>query len=95
MPPSRKNSTGRQFFQKKPSVRACVIGIVAPIPNQKAINVPAKNTNDASGRLNGFWNLFTFSIKGTVIKPRGTAAIEPTPNNLLGITRSKLNVGKK
>lgn len=96
MPPSRKKLYREaMFFQKKPSVRACVIGIVAPIPNQKAINVPAKNTNDANGRLNGFWNLFTFSIKGTVIKPRGTAAIEPTPNNLLGITRSKLNVGKK
>ena len=39
--------------------------------------------------------MFTFSIKGTVIKPIGTAAIEITPSNLLGITRSKLNVGKK
>jgi hypothetical protein len=59
------------------------------------MNVPNKNTKDASGRLNGFWNLFTFSINGTVIKPIGTAAIENTPSNLLGITRSKLNVGKK
>ena len=25
----------------------------------------------------------------------GNAAIEPTPNNLLGIIRNKLNVGKK
>jgi hypothetical protein len=40
------------------------------------------------------WNLFTFSINGTVIKPNGTAAIANTPSNLLGNTR-KLNVGKK
>jgi hypothetical protein len=39
--------------------------------------------------------LFTFSINGTVINPIGTAAIENTPSSLLGITRSKLNVGKK
>jgi len=59
------------------------------------VKVPTKKTKDANGRLNGFWNLFTFSINGTVIKPIGTAAIEITPSNLLGITRSKLNVGKK
>jgi hypothetical protein len=39
--------------------------------------------------------LFTFSINGTVNNPNGTAAIESTPNNLLGKTRNKLNVGKK
>ena len=59
------------------------------------MKVPIKNTSDARGRLKGFWNLLTFSIKGTVIKPSGTAAIEKTPSNLFGITRSKLNVGKK
>ena len=37
------------------------------MPNQKATNVPNKNTRDAKGRLNGFWNLFTFSKNGTVI----------------------------
>jgi hypothetical protein len=42
-----------------------------------------------------FWNLFTFSINGTVINPAGTAAIANTPNNLFGNTRNKLNVGKK
>ena len=68
---------------------------MAPIPNQNAINVPKMNTNEATGRLNGFWNLFTFSKKGTVISPIGTAAIEITPKSLLGITRNKLNVGKK
>ena len=72
-----------------------MIGIVAPIPNQNAANVPTKKTKDASGRRNGFWNLLTFSINGTVINPRGTAAIENTPSSLLGITRSRLNVGKK
>jgi len=34
-------------------------------------------------------------MKGTVIKPAGTAAIDKTPSNLLGITLSKLKVGKK
>ena len=71
------------------------MGTVAPIPNQKATKVPNKNTNEATGRLNGFWNLLTFSINGTVIKPIGTAAIDNTPKSLLGITRNKLNVGKK
>src|SRR6476646_1357536 len=67
----------------------------APIPNQMDTKVPTKKTAEAKGRRNGFWNLFTFSIKGTVIKPAGTAAIESTPNNLLGRTRNKLKVGKK
>jgi hypothetical protein len=35
------------------------------------------------------------SINGTVIRPAGTAAIDKTPNNLLGITLRRLNVGKK
>jgi hypothetical protein len=34
-------------------------------------------------------------MKGTVINPNGTDAIERTPNNLFGITRNRLNVGKK
>src|SRR5210317_306196 len=56
---------------------------------------PKIKTALAIGRRNGFWNLFTFSINGTVINPAGTAAIANTPNNLLGNTRNKLNVGKK
>ena len=40
-------------------------------------------------------NLLTFSMKGTVNNPTGTAAIDNTPNNLFGNTRNKLNVGKK
>ena len=35
------------------------------------------------------------SIKGTVINPTGTAAMDNTPRSLLGITLSKLKVGKK
>ena len=35
------------------------------------------------------------SIKGTVINPTGTAAIDSTPSNLFGITLNKLKVGKK
>ena len=35
------------------------------------------------------------SINGTVINPNGTAAIDKTPKSLFGITRNKLNVGKK
>ena len=69
------------------------MGNVAPIPIQKAKIVPTKKTAIAKGRLKGFWNLFTFSIKGTVNKPAGTAAIDRTPINLFGRTRSKLNVG--
>lgn len=53
------------------------------------------NNKLAIGRRNGFWNLFTFSINGTVINPAGTDAIANTPNNLFGKTRNKLNVGKK
>ena len=83
------------LYQKNPNVKAWLIGIVAPIPNQNAVNVPTRKTNDATGLLKGFWNLLTFSINGTVIRPSGTAAIEKTPSNLLGITRNKLNVGKK
>ena len=71
------------------------IGIAAPNPNQIATTVPTKKTVIATGRRNGFWNLFTFSINGTVNNPAGTAAIERTPSNLLGNTRNKLNVGKK
>ena len=56
---------------------------------------PRINTKLAIGRRNGFWNLFTFSMKGTVINPAGTAAIAKLPNNLFGSTRNKLNVGKK
>jgi hypothetical protein len=53
------------------------------------------NAKLAIGRRNGFWNLLTFSINGTVINPNGTEAIAKTPNNLFGNTRNKLNVGKK
>jgi len=40
--------------KKKPSVRAWVIGRVAPTPNQKAVNVPTINTTDAKGLRKGF-----------------------------------------
>ena len=90
------------FFRKKvikiyqkPNETALSIGKHAPIPNQTAKKNPRMNTKLAIGRRNGFWNLFTFSINGTVIKPAGTAAIANTPNNLFGKTRNKLNVGKK
>ncbi len=54
-----------------------------------------KNNAIAKGRRNGFWNLFTLSINGTVINPNGTAAIDSTPKSLFGITLKRLNVGKK
>ena len=87
----------KKFYlnQNKPKVTALSIGIQAPIPIQIAKTNPTKNTVIATGRRNGFWNLFTFSINGTVNKPAGTAAIDKTPNNLLGNTRNILNVGKK
>ena len=71
------------------------IGNVAPIPNQIAVTVPSKNTVVATGRRKGFWNLFIFSIKGTVNKPAGTAAIKTTPNNLFGTVLNNWNTGKK
>ena len=64
------------------------MGNVAPIPNQRATAVPSKKTVVATGRRNGFWNLLTFSRKGTVNKPVGTETIKRTPNNLLGTVRS-------
>ena len=64
------------------------MGNVAPIPNQRATAVPIKKTVVATGRRKGFWNLFTFSRKGTVNKPVGTETIKRTPNNLLGTVRS-------
>jgi len=76
-------------------VIALLIGKQAPIPNQIATTVPIKNTVEAIGLLNGFWNLLIFSINGTVINPAGTAAIANTPNNLFGNTLHKLKVGKK
>ena len=83
------------FFYQNPSETALSIGKHAPIPNQTAKKNPIMNNKLAIGRRNGFWNLFTFSINGIVINPAGTAAIANTPNNLLGNTRNKLNVGKK
>ena len=83
------------FIYQNPKDTALSIGKHAPIPNQTATTNPRINVKLAIGRRNGFWNLFTFSINGTVIKPNGTAAIAKTPNNLFGNTRNKLNVGKK
>ena len=70
-------------------------GMVAPIPSHMLTSVPIKNIVVATGLRKGFWNLFIFSINGTIIKPAGTDAIDSTPINLLGITRNKLKVGKK
>ena len=80
---------------QNPKETALSIGKAAPIPNQTAKINPNIKTKLAIGRRNGFWNLLTFSINGTVINPAGTAAIANTPSNLLGKTRNKLNVGKK
>src|SRR5210317_777033 len=74
-------------FYQNPNETALSIGTQAPIPNQTAKINPTTNNKLAIGRRNGFWNLFTFSINGTVIKPAGTAAIANTRNNL--------KVGKK
>lgn len=71
------------------------MGLHAPIPNQIARTILNKNITIATGRLNGFWNLFILSINGTVISPAGTAAIDNTPSSLFGITLNKLKVGKK
>ena len=90
-----RNAILDQAVYQKPNETALSIGKHAPIPNQTANTKPTINNKLAIGRRNGFWNLLTFSINGTVISPAGTAAIANTPNNLLGNTRNKLNVGKK
>ena len=83
------------MIYQKPNDTALSIGKHAPIPNQTAKINPVINTRLAIGRRNGFWNLLTFSINGTVINPAGTAAIANTPSNLFGKTLNKLKVGKK
>ena len=65
------------------------------MPNQIATTILKRKITIATGRLKGFWNLLILSMKGTVIRPAGTEAIDRTPNSLLGITLSKLKVGKK
>ena len=51
----RANKNGHHSNnQKKPKVRAWLIGIVAPIPNQIATNVPTINVSEAIGLLKGF-----------------------------------------
>jgi hypothetical protein len=56
-------------FYQKPKETALSIGKHAPIPNQTAKINPTMNVRLANGRRNGFWNLLTFSINGTVTKP--------------------------
>ena len=69
------------------------IGKVAPMPNQIETSVPTKKTAVATGLRKGFWNLFMFSIKGTVNNPAGTAAINRTPSSLFGTVRNIWNTG--
>ena len=66
-------------FYQNPKETALSIGKQAPIPNQTANTNPTTKTRLAIGRRNGFWNLLTFSINGTVINPAGTEAIAKTP----------------
>ncbi|KAH0447016.1 hypothetical protein IEQ34_024155 [Dendrobium chrysotoxum] len=79
--------------KKRPKVRDFSIGKVAPIPNQRATAVPIKKTVVATGRRNGFWNLLTFSKKGT--ESYGTETMKRTPKNLLGTVAKSLKYGKK
>ena len=76
------------IFYQNPKDTALSIGKHAPIPNQTATINPKIKIKLAIGRRNGFWNLFTFSINGTVTNPSGTEAIANTPNNLFGNTRN-------
>ena len=57
--------------QNKPKVRDLSIGKQAPIPKYIVKKVPNRNTDIATGLLNGFENLLTFSINGKTINPRG------------------------
>ena len=65
----KNKSLNTALDYQKPKDTALSIGKQAPIPNQTAEKNPVINTKLAIGRRNGFWNLFTFSINGTVIKP--------------------------
>ena len=49
--------------------------------------VPNRNTDIATGRRKGFWNLLKLSMKGISIKPRGTMVWRAIPSSLLGTTR--------
>jgi len=64
-------------------IRIFSIGNVAPVPNQRATTVPIKNMVVAARQGNGFWNLLTFSIKGTIYNPTGTGTIKRTLNKYL------------
>ena len=74
-----------RFIYQNPNETALSIGKHAPIPNQTAKTNPRIKAKLAIGRRNGFWNLLTFSINGTVINPTGTAAIANTPITYLVI----------
>jgi len=67
------------------------IGNVAPLPNQRATTVPIKNMVVATRQRNGFWNLLTFSIKGSIYNPTGTGTIKRMLNNLLSTVVSTGN----
>ena len=62
---SRLNESKNTY--KRPKVKDLSMGNAAPIPNQRATAVPIKKTVVATGRRKGFWNLLTFSRKGTEI----------------------------
>ena len=47
------------------------MGKHAPIPRYIVKKVPKKKRDIAIGLLKGLENLFTFSIKGKIISPRG------------------------
>ena len=64
------------------------MGKQAPIPKYIVKKVPKRKTDIATGRLKGFENLFTFSINGKIISPRGINVCIAIPSNLIGTTLS-------
>ncbi len=90
-----KKKKKMRIISKSPRVKDLSIGRATLIPNQRATAIPIKKTVVAIGWWKGFWNLLTFSRKGTINNPAGTAAIKITPNNLLGIVRSIWKTRKK
>ena len=64
------------------------MGKQAPIPKYIVKKVPKRKTDIATGLLKGLENLFTFSIKGKIINPRGIRVWRAIPSNLFGTTLS-------
>ena len=65
-------------------MRDLSIGKQAPIPRYIVKKVPNRKTDIAIGLLKGLENLFTFSMNGKIINPKGIKVCNAIPRSLLG-----------